>query len=442
MISQASELLALFIKAEKEKLQGEYMPHMPTLGSAYEEITKQGIDQEFVIPKFLDLRVVSGFIEVATVMLPEQVDCMLVVGDGRRFGITEQYIYDIEQVLCIFEVKKTLRKADFVDAFDHLGRIRKKFSEYFEEKLRRGGFAPDVSRARRIFSQITGRMAPEKYLDIHELSKPDGILFYALVQEHHAPVTIIHGYEGYKTEHGLRGTFIDIIEEKQKVSQVGLGVPSLPTLVTSNNFCLVKSNGHPYIAIREDGSWAVICSARHNPARIILELIWSKISSYWNVRMPWEDGLETENVAPLLLAKPVELGKQVGWAYESIEYKEKRLGREERVDWKPVKVGAAGVAAINIMVMRGGYLPLDAGMSDYVQAEYRCALDDVVDELVRSRFFAKEGDFLCPITSMTHVLTNDDGSGYVAVERDRFDLWCQQYKRAPTYLNIYFLDDR
>ncbi|MGJ8757440.1 hypothetical protein ACSFV5_07270 [Acinetobacter sp. HC8-3S] len=51
MINKASELLEQFIEAEKQKLAGVEMSHMPTLGSAYEEITKQGIDQNFVIPK-------------------------------------------------------------------------------------------------------------------------------------------------------------------------------------------------------------------------------------------------------------------------------------------------------------------------------------------------------------------------------------------------------
>ena len=123
MIEKASELLEQFIKVETKKLEGIDMPHMPTLGSAYEEVTKQGIDKDFAIPKFLDLRVVSGFISVADKMLPQQIDCMLVHGDGEKYGLTEQYIYDIDKVLCIFEVKKTLRKADYLDAFEHLGAI-------------------------------------------------------------------------------------------------------------------------------------------------------------------------------------------------------------------------------------------------------------------------------------------------------------------------------
>ncbi|MGP9590610.1 DUF6602 domain-containing protein, partial [Halomonas sp. AOP42-B2-16] len=120
MISKASELLEHFIQEEARKLAGVEMPHMPTLGSAYEEITKQGVDQNFVIPKSLNISVVSGFIEMGGEMLPEQIDCMLVCGAGRRYGLTDQYIYDIENILCVFEVKKTLSKKDFSDAISHL----------------------------------------------------------------------------------------------------------------------------------------------------------------------------------------------------------------------------------------------------------------------------------------------------------------------------------
>ena len=107
MIKKASELLESFIQEETKKLKEFNMSHMPTLGTAYEEITKQGIDREFIIPKELNLKLVSGFIIIGKELCPEQIDCMLVNGEGERYGLTEQYIYPIEQVLCIFEVKKT-----------------------------------------------------------------------------------------------------------------------------------------------------------------------------------------------------------------------------------------------------------------------------------------------------------------------------------------------
>lgn len=403
MIRKASELLELFINEESKKLAGFEMPHMPTLGSAYEEITKQSIDKEFAIPKFLDLRVVSGFISEGGEMLAEQIDCMLVHGEGDRYGLTDQYIYDIEKVLCIFEVKKTLRKDDYIDAFDHLGAIRKKFADHFEHKLRNEGYNPDITAARRHFSQITGKIAPEHYLGIHTLSKSEGILFYSLVQESLAPLTIIHGYEGYKTENGLRSVFIDILEEKRNNGGQGLGIPSIPTLVTSNQFCLVKGNGVPFLTIKNKDEWVAVFSTRHNSAKMILELIWSKISIYFDVKMPWNDELYMENIQPLLIAKAVEVGDIAGWIYKTIEFKEKQLKREDDNSWKPTPLGKAEVSAINIMAMRGGYLPLDVGMEEFLKKEHEVNLDKVVENLILTRVFMKDGDYVRPINMHTRL---------------------------------------
>ncbi len=440
MIIKASQLLELFIREETTKLQGFDMPHMPTLGSAYEEVTKQGIDQSFVLPQNLDLKVVSGFVSVGGEMLPEQIDCMLVHGEGIRYGLTDEYIYEIENILCIFEVKKTLRKKDYIDAFDHLGKIRKKFAEHFESKLRSGEFEPDITVARKHFSQITGRIAPEKYLDIHRLSKSDGILFYALVQESLAPVSIIQGYEGYKSENGLRTAFIDILEEKGKKGGQGLGVPSIPTLVTSNEYCLVKGNGVPFMVIRDKDSWVVTFSTRHNPAKMILELIWSKISTYFNVKMPWGDGLHMDSMEPLLLAIPKEVEDRAGWLYRTIEIKEKDLKRENNNKWSPYPLGSPEMSAINIMAMQGGYLPLDEEMQEFLKNNKNSSLEKVVESLTNSREFMIDGNYLRPINGVTHVLTNDGGSGHVSSERDKFDLWCQENDIKPTYMNMIFME--
>ncbi|WP_160060809.1 DUF6602 domain-containing protein [Psychromonas sp. L1A2] len=440
MIIKASQLLELFIQEETTKLKGFKMPHMPTLGSAYEKVTKNGIDQSFILPENLNLQVVSGFVSVGGEMLPEQIDCMLVHGVGVKYGLTDEYIYEIENILCIFEVKKTLRKKDYLDAFEHLGKIRKKFSQHFENKLRSGKFEPDITVARKIFSQMTGKIAPEKYLDLHSLSKCDALLFYSLVQESIAPVSIIHGYEGYKSEKGLRTAFLDILDEKSKKGAQGAGVPSIPTLVTSNEYCIVKSNGIPFSVFKDKNSWVVSFSTRHNPAKMILELIWSKISIYFNIKMPWDDGLHMDNIKPLLLALPKEIGERVGWLYETIEMKEKYLKREDDTTWYPHHLGSAEMAAINIMAMQGGYLPLDNEMQEYLKNSESSTLENVIDSLTNSREFMVDGGYLRPINNLTHVLTNDDGSGYASSESEKFDLWCENNNITPSYMNIIFVE--
>lgn len=440
MIRKASELLGEFIELEKRKLDGFDMLHMPTLGSAYEEITKQGIYQDFAIPKGLDLRVVSGFISIGGEMLAEQIDCMLVHAQGERYGLTQQYNYDINNVLCIFEVKKNLRKADYVDALHHLAKIRRKFADNFEERLINEGYKPDITNARRRFSQLTGKVAPEEYLDIHHLSKADGILFYALVQESLSPITIIHGYEGYKTESGLRSAFLDILEEAWK-NGAGWGIPSIPTLVTSNNFCLVKGSGIPFLVVQNKNEWVSVFSTRHNSAKLILELIWSKIGEYFNAKMPWNDGLHMDSVQPLLIAEAREVDEAAGWAYRTVEFNEKHMVRGDDNLWSPSRLGKAELSAINIMAAQGGYLPLENGMNEYLTKNHDLTVAQVSDALILTRQFMRDGEFIRPIYPRTYVITNDDETGFVASEIERFDLWCAENGIEPNYMSIYFMGE-
>jgi len=440
VIRKASELLGEFIELEKRKLDGFDMLHMPTLGSAYEEITKQGIYQDFAIPKGLDLRVVSGFISIGGEMLAEQIDCMLVHGQGERYGLTQQYKYDINNVLCIFEVKKNLRKADYVDALHHLAKIRRKFADNFEERLINEGYKPDITNARRRFSQLTGKVAPEEYLGIHHLSKADGILFYALVQESLSPITIIHGYEGYKTESGLRSAFLDILEEAWK-NGAGWGIPSIPTLVTSNNFCLVKGSGIPFLVVQNKNEWVSVFSTRHNSAKLILELTWSKIGEYFNAKMPWNDGLHMDSVQPLLIAEAREVDEAAGWAYRTVEFNEKHMVRGDDNLWSPSRLGKAELSAINIMAAQGGYLPLDNGMNEYLTKNHDLTVAQVSDALILTRQFMRDGEFIRPIYPRTYVITNDDETGFVASEIERFDLWCAENGIEPNYMSIYFMGE-
>lgn len=428
MIEKASEILEQFIEKEAQRVEGIKMPHMPTLGSAYEEITRQGIDNKFTIPKGLDLKVVSGFISVCGEMLPEQIDCMLVHGVGERYGLTEQYIYDIELVLCIFEVKKTLNKKDFKDALEHLNKVRQKFAQLFEKKLIEDHYEPNLQAPAKLFSQITGKPAPEKYHQIHDLEPEDGILFYTLVQECYAPASIIHGYGGYKTESGFRKAFIDIIAEEKDANGIGFGIPSFPTLVTANNFCLVKNNGFPYVALQGANNWVAVSSTRHNPAYMMLEIIWSKISLYFDVAMPWNDTLETENLSPLLTAIGHREGNNVGWWYRTNEPTEKFLEREAKVEWEPSTLSQAAITLTNLMIFRGGQFDIAEG-SDWLEEKFGTSFDNVTEELLSSGYFMDDNDLIRPIESISYIATFDDNSGVIATDREKLELWLKKQEQ-------------
>ncbi|CAN7408432.1 DUF6602 domain-containing protein [Duganella sp. LjRoot269] len=440
MISLASELLSEFIKEEAKKVEGFEMPHMPTLGEAYEEITKDGIDSNFAIPHSLDLRVVKGFVRIDGHLVRKQIDCMLVVGDGEKYARTSQYYYDIDQVLCIFEVKKTLSKADLWDAYDHVGEISRRFTDYFVKRVDEG-FQPKIERARLTFAQITGKMAPETYSGIFKLSGDEAILFFTLVLEENAPVTIIHGYDGYRSEPGLRNAFADFLTERSKISGQGLGIASIPNLITSNEFCLVKANGFPFVAITQRNELVAVASSRYNSAKIILEVLWTKISGYFGVRMPYGEDLEVENLSPLLIATAVVEGDAGGWSCKFEEYPEKLLKRVESLDWKPEELDTAEMAAINIMFAKGGYLNIDKETEDYFMKFHKSKFSDILTNLKATRLFAVVNDHLRPVSPQTLVLTKEDETGYVGNDRNRMDNWCKKNGVPPNYINMLFIDE-
>lgn len=227
--------------AERREVDSVAMKHMPTLGAAYEAIVSSGIDTKFVLPPNLDLRVVPGFIEG----LANQIDCMLVRGAGKRYGLTDQYIYPVEQVLCVLEVKKTLRKPELVDGIGHLADVQRHFGESFDRRYTAGKIT-DFSQARLSFSKLTGRAAPAlQNLDATPVE--DRLMFGTLVKQMYAPVTVLLGFDGYGTEFGLREALINLIESN--VGSPSNAAPDLlPSLISVGDLSLVKCTGQPYLA--------------------------------------------------------------------------------------------------------------------------------------------------------------------------------------------------
>ncbi|RYE44010.1 MAG: hypothetical protein EOP24_25965 [Hyphomicrobiales bacterium] len=431
MIATASDLLGQFLASEVKNLAGVDMKHMPTLGSAYEAITKAGIDQRFVLPPGLDLRVVSGFIEG----LPNQYDCLLVQGEGRRYGLTDQYLYPIERVLCVLEVKKTLTKAAFADAIEHLAEVQKQFLTWFGHSYDSGEVQVDFRRAGIAFERITARKAPETVAQLDGLDLEDRMLFAALARQIHAPVTVVFGFEGYTTEAGLRTALVEILEGH-------LGKPSsasvdlMPTLVTSNSFSLVKCNNQPYLLRRKLGEWIFVASTRHNPARLLLELLWSKISNFCDVRMPWGPDMELETLKELLSASACMHQGAVGWKYGSYEYRENQLQREEVVTWEPPHLSRAAMAVASLTGFQGGRIQVGPALEEYVISRFGVPLKEVLNELLESTVFTGDESHLHVIASSMTLAEMPDGTGFVAGDREKLERWCEAWGVSPVFTSL------
>ena len=428
MISAASELLRAFIASEARKLDGVPMPHMPTLGKAYEAIAKAGIDQRFVLPPHLDLRVVSGFIQGSS----KQYDCMLVQGAGERYGLTDEYRYPIDQVLCVFEVKKRLTKSELADAIDHLAEVQKCFLDSFLRRYADEKFA-SIRGAVRAFERMSGRIGPGSSRALDGMALQDRTLIGWLTRQRYAPVTVLFGFDGYETESGLRGALLKIMAgEVGRTTNTSIDL--LPTLVTSGDYSIVKCNAQPYMVQRHEGGWVAAASTRHNSALILLELLWTKISSFCDVRMPFGDDNQMETLKELFALCAVPHGDAFAWQVNSFEYSETQLQRPESLFWTPGKVGRAGVFLINRLALQGGALPLDGGVASYIQSAYGVSMETVLSDLVETNAFARSSSYLQVTSDATFLATLDDGTGYVAVERDKLERWCEEHRLKVTFL--------
>jgi hypothetical protein len=429
MIKNASELLNSFIAAERKKLDLINMPHMPTLGSAYEAIATAGIEREFVLPSNLDLRVVSGFIKG----IPNQIDGMLVKGEGQRYGLTDQYIYPIEQVLCVLEVKKTLNKPELIDGIEHLAAVQRLFKQSFCAQYERGEKF-DFDLARESYEKLTGRAGPRTDAALDALPAPDKLLYVMLARQLYAPVTVLLGFDGYSTEHGLREAMRNIVE-----SNIGndsnIAPELLPSLITAGTFSLVKCTGRPYLICGPEDGWVLLASARHNIARILLEFLWTKIAWFCSVRMPFGLDMDHENLQELLLAKGTIENNQLGFKVRCFSYSEKELRRPDVTAWEPTKLSAAAIALAERIFFRGGHLELKQSLVNDIEIKYSVKLDDVTAELISTQTFSKRETALQLVAGNALIASLADGTGYVDLDGPRLRAWCDSQELEPNYIN-------
>jgi hypothetical protein len=435
MIKNASEMLTAFIAAEREKVDSIDMPHMPTLGSAYEAIANAGIENSFVLPPNLDLRVVSGFISG----IPNQIDGMLVRGEGQRYGLTDQYIYPIEQVLCVLEVKKTLNKADLVDGISHLAAVQRLFVQNFSARYEAGEhFEFDL--ARESFEKITGRAGPRSSAGISALSPTEQLIFGILARQLYAPITVLLGFDGYSTERGLREAMLDIVESNAGPDS-NASPDILPSLITAGSFTLVKCTGRPYLACGAEDEWVVLASARHNVARILLEFLWTKISMFFNVRMPFGLDMDHENLKELLLAKGVILDGKVSLHLRSASFSEKYLQRPAVTLWQPAKLSSAAVYLAESASFLGGCLQLNKSLGEYIKKNHCIELGQAITELVKTNVFSINDDLLQVVSSRALIASFDDGTGYADLDGERLQSWCDEQGLEPYYVRFLMLDE-
>lgn len=228
MIRSIGEMLEGLRQAEAERLHKSDIRHAPTIGAMYEGLTKDILAR--AIPKGLDLKIVSGFIIDGNGNSSGQIDCMLVQGEGIHVPYVDGlFQWHVSDVLVVFEVKKNLFASDLSDAHDQLLGVSDIFSSWIQTPGLAGSF--DLGASRRVYSECTGLVAPERN-EWRAENRANHLIWHTIMADQIAPLRVALGYGGYSTERGLRTGFLSFLEKN--LNKKGFGPPSLPNLIVGD----------------------------------------------------------------------------------------------------------------------------------------------------------------------------------------------------------------
>ncbi|MFT5873318.1 MAG: hypothetical protein ACI8WT_002262 [Clostridium sp.] len=354
-----------------------FVKHGPMIGNMYEGLTKKIMEK--AIFTNLDLRVCSGKITNSKGELSKQIDCMIVIGKGEKLPYSLEYIYDINKVIMVIEVKKNLFSKDLDSAYQNLLSVKNITETNRDMKI-------DILEV--AYKSIYGQMLPN-FDDVKNLKEETQILYHALVVESYLPIRAVFGYDGFKTESNLRKAFIHYISNNS--SNKGFGITSLPSLIVCGENSLIKTNGIPYALPTDTKKWIAYASYFTKPLILLLELLWTRLyylfDSLDNSIFGYDNIIE--NLTPLIVAE----GHTVGWEYTIVS---EEIDREYSV-WEPEEVSLSEYAIVNLLCKDREIRIDDEGVIEYC-LEHNTTVEDVIYNLNNKRIACVENEELVLLT--------------------------------------------
>lgn len=415
MIEKVSDFLRELIEKEKELIKKyEVIDHGPTIGDMYEGLAADILNKTMF--KGLDIRVVSGKIRNSYGVFSNEVDCMIVEGEGERIPYTEKFIYNYSQVIAVLEIKKNLYKHELIDSYN---KMKKVYS--IGDSL-----VVNMNSFRDSFVSIVKKELPE-YKDVEDLSFSEQMIYHSLLIEDTMPVRIVFGYYGYKDEYGLRNGLINILKEGHNAGDNFVFSPViLPDLIISRESSLIKLDGMPYIGSIDpvDGFWHLCASSNNNPLLHLIEFIWTKLSYKYDISSDiFGEDLKIEGLHPLLKAKAVKQGDKTGWEYDYFELSRKKLNHGPVYrEWEPHEIDDYQ-AYILTCLCREGILDInEVGFQNWIKKE-AIDLDNMLIDLNKKGLTFLNRNKLTLLTKQCQVLTYG-GKWYAADNKSgQFTRW-------------------
>ena len=355
-----------------------FVKHGPMIGNMYEGLTKELMNK--AIFSGLNLKVCSGKIMNSNGDLSNQIDCMIVHGEGKQLPFSEDYVYNINDIVAVIEVKKNLFSNDLASAYNNLLSVKKLTTPDKDMKTNMLEIA---------YEQIYGQTLPD-FKDVKNLSIENQLLYHSLVVESYLPLRIIFGYDGFKSEENLRNAFVDYINKN--IGEKGFGIVSFPNLIIDNQYSLIKTNGMPYALATDTKKWIAYASYSTDPLILLLELLWTRLYYMFdNLSQKIfgkDDTIETLN--PLLIAE----GSEKGWKYTLIPLNTTSSQSEL---WEPIEITETEHALIYLLC-EGREIRVDSESIIGFCQDQNTSIDKVINHLNSKRIACVENNKLVLLT--------------------------------------------
>ena len=422
MIETIHELLV----AMKEKGIEDIEPylnigHNPTIGEMYEGLTHQLMER--TIFKDFNMHVVSGKIINASGKLSKQIDCMIVIGEGEKLPYTDNYIYNINNVIAVIEVKKKLFSNELSDAYNNLKSVVDITTPDRDLK---------IDMIRDAFTSISKMEFPNRD-QLNFLEEKYQMLYHILIVECLLPIRVIFGYEGFSSEKSLRDKFVEYIS-RQADSMTGIkkgfGAHSLPNLIIAKENSLIKTNGMPYsITFNGGNEYCWIASYRRNPLLIFLELLWTRLTYMYDISTNiFGFNLIEEALIPLLTAN----GTKRGWEYTVIEYSEQNMvNMDKDAIWQPTILSQGEFILLN-QLCQGEKVIIDERLENWAK-NLNENIQYIIEHLNNERLIYCENGFMKLLTKECKCVILPD-KGYCAADDydGRLTRWLMKYQKNIT----------
>ena len=390
--------------------------HNPTIGDMYEGLTKELMEK--AVFRNFDIHVVSGKITNKSGELSRQIDCMIVIGQGDKIPFTNEYIYEINSVIAVVEVKKNLFSSELSSAYDNLRSVVDIATP--DKDIR-------INLLRDAFTGISKTELP-KHEQVSELEERLQLLYHSLIVECVLPLRVIFGYDGFADEFSLRSKFIEFISQHGSSAEHkirGFGATSLPNLILVKENSLIKTNGMPYaITSNEIEDYCWIASYRRNPMLIFLELLWTRLTYFYDVPTSiFGDSMNEEALAPLLLAR----GTMNGWNYIPILYSKEQLDNmDQDSTWMPTVVSKAEYILLNQLCFEGS-VPIDEDLVKWARDSDE-DINDILTHLNNARLIYDDHGTIKLLTKACQCVVVP-GVGYCVADNydGRLSRWLSRY---------------